>query len=68
MLEVIICLRENSHIWNKMDVVLYYRTAREDKITRTKEKVSEYEDVYRVVEAQKYGIECQDKGGTLANN
>ena len=51
MLEVIICLRENSHIWNKMDVVLYYRTAREDKITRTKEKVSEYEDVYRVVEA-----------------
>ena len=28
MLEVIIYLKENSHLWNKMDVVMDYSTAR----------------------------------------
>ena len=51
-LVLIIYIKENSHIRNKMDVVLAYRTAMEDMIARTKEKVSEDEEAYRVEEAQ----------------
>ena len=68
MLEVIIYLKENAHIWNNMDVVLAYKTAREDMITRTKEKVSEDEEADRVSEAQEYGIACEDEDGPFTNN
>ena len=36
MLEVILYLKDNYHLWNKMDVVLAYSTAMEDMITSIK--------------------------------
>ena len=52
MLKVIISLKENAYLWTKMDLVLAYRTAREEISTRTKEKVYKDEETDRVVEAQ----------------
>ena len=57
VLEVIICLKDNAHLWNKMDMVLDYKTAREYKSTITKEKASEDENEYRVEEYQESSIE-----------
>ena len=68
MLELIIYLKGNDHLWNNMDVVLAYRTAREDMSTRTKEKVSDDEEAYRVAEAQEDVIEYMYEGGNLATN
>ena len=68
MLELIIYLRYNSHIWNNMDVVLSYRTARKDMTTRTEEKVSKDEEADKVSEDQEYGIECEDQDGPLTTN
>ena len=65
MLELIIYLKGNDHLWNNMDVVLAYRTAREDMSTRTKEKVSDDEEAYRVAEAQEDVIEYMYEGGNL---
>ena len=68
MLELIIYLKYNIHIWNNMNVVLAYITAREDMSTRTKEKVPEDEEADRVAEAKEYGTEFQDKDEPLTIN
>ena len=52
MLELIIYLKYNSHIWNNMNVVLAYITAREDMSTRTNETFPEDKKEDMVEETQ----------------